>query len=81
MDIIPDRIYVKDAAYRFVLTNQAVVNNWPQYDGNIIGKTDDDLFDTLPAQTYRASDSRVLAGEKIIDREDEWASSCHGCFT
>jgi PAS domain S-box-containing protein len=71
IDTLPDRIYMKDAAGRYIITNAANL----QWLGastleNVIGKTVFDFFPAPLASLYDADDQQVLqSGQPIFDRE------------
>ena len=72
IDAIPDPIFVKDCAGRYVLINTADQRMFHAADGEVVGKT---VFD-FPALRenavqYFADDMAVLkTGEAVIDREE-----------
>jgi PAS domain S-box-containing protein len=71
IDTLPDFVYVKDRAGRYVLTNTAnlgLLGGRPMEE--VIGKTIHDLFPAEHARLYEEDDRRVLDhGEFIINRE------------
>ena len=71
IDTLPDFVYVKDQAGRYLLTNTAnlgLLGGRPMEE--VIGKTIHDLFPAEHARLYEEDDRRVLDhGEFIINRE------------
>jgi len=71
IDLMPDFIYAKDAAGRFVLANQAVARvmgaDSPR---QLIGRTDADFYSPEMAAKFRADDEAVLRGEALSEREE-----------
>ncbi|HEY3321518.1 MAG TPA: PAS domain-containing protein [Planctomycetota bacterium] len=70
MDNMPDQIYFKDAAGRFMRVNHAVLRNLgAQSAAEVIGKTDFDFMPAERAQAHRADEETILAtGKPIIGR-------------
>lgn len=71
IDALPDHIYVKDAAGRFVIGNTAVARFFgldsPE---EIVGKTDFDFFPHELAEQFRAEEERLLQGaDPLVNRE------------
>ncbi|MCC7450898.1 MAG: PAS domain S-box protein [Anaerolineae bacterium] len=70
IDTIPDYIYVKDTQHRLVLYNAAC----RLFESNArhgIGKTDVDFLPPDMAANFRAREAAVLAGEALIDQEEQ----------
>ena len=67
---IPDRIYFKDAASRFVRVNQAMADKFGLATPEAAaGKTDFDFHPALDAQEFFADEQRLLqTGEPIINK-------------
>ncbi len=72
MDSLPDLIYVKDAAGRFVTVNRAMLDLWGNPDPeSIIGTTPFDFAREDLATDYVSEDQEVLEhGKPIVDREE-----------
>ena len=72
IDNLPDRIYIKDAASRFLLNNPAHLQALgAQSQEQVIGKTDMDLRPVEMAERYMADDLQVLeSGESLLNREE-----------
>jgi PAS domain S-box-containing protein len=71
LEHLPDNIYffVKDSRFRFMMSNRIFWERMGLTHGEqIIGKTDDDFFWALQAETYRQDDALVLAGTPQIDK-------------
>lgn len=85
LDSIPDRIYFKDAASRFVRVNRSMASKFglPQPEG-AVGKSDFDFHPPHDAREFYADEQRMLqTGQPIInkverqtaaDGSDVWAS-------
>lgn len=69
---IPDLIYVKDRAGRFVIANQAIANLFGVDDATkLIGKTDYDYVGAETACEIVVDDQTVMrGGESMIDKEE-----------
>ncbi len=71
IDLMPDPIYAKDAAGRFVLANKAVARvmgaDSPR---GLIGRTDADFYSPEMAAKFRADEESVRRGEALIEREE-----------
>jgi PAS domain S-box-containing protein len=71
IDQLPDAIYVKDAESRFLLANKAVARFMGAASTEALtGKTDADFYPAEVAAQFRADERRVLAGEAILDKEE-----------
>jgi PAS domain S-box-containing protein len=72
IDLLPDNIFVKDTAGKFLLGNVALAKalgkNSPQ---EIVGRSDADFFRPALAEVFQADEARVLAGESLLDHEEE----------
>ena len=70
MDNIPDRIYFKDPASRFIRINRAQAQTLGvAHPGDAIGKTDFDFFTPEHAQAaYRDEQAIVKTGQPLIDK-------------
>jgi PAS domain S-box-containing protein len=79
IDLMPDYIYAKDAAGRFVLANQAVAHVMgAQSPDALIGRTDADYYAPDMAARFRADDQAVLEGQALCDREELGTDSVAG---
>jgi PAS domain S-box-containing protein len=79
IDLIPDYIYAKDAAGRFVLTNLANARVMgAKSPRDLIGRSDADFYSTDMAAKFRADDESVLRGEALKDREELGTDSMAG---
>ena len=72
MDTIPDRIYFKDSASRFVLINKALAGVLGLNDpAQAVGRTDFDFYAVEHAQaTFDVEQAIVRSGQPIIDVEE-----------
>ncbi|HEV8311897.1 MAG TPA: PAS domain-containing protein, partial [Burkholderiaceae bacterium] len=79
IDLMPDYIYAKDAAGRFVLANLAVARvmgaDSPR---QLIGRTDADFYSPEMAAKFRADDESVLQGVALREREELGTDSVAG---
>ena len=71
IDLMPDSIYAKDAAGRFVLANKAVARvmgaGSPR---RLIGRTDADFYSPEMAAKFRADEEAVQQGVALSEREE-----------
>ncbi|MGG6237790.1 PAS domain-containing protein [Nodosilinea sp. AN01ver1] len=63
LDTIPQRVFWKDRDSRFLGCNPAFANDYRLTPDQIVGKTDFELPWTAHAQTYRATDARIMASQ------------------
>jgi len=79
IDLMPDYIYAKDGAGRFVLANKAVARvmgaDAPR---QLIGRTDADFYSPEMAAKFRVDDESVLQGVALQDREELGTDSVAG---
>jgi two-component system, cell cycle sensor histidine kinase and response regulator CckA len=72
IDLLPDNIYVKDTAGRFLVSNlanaKALGKNVPD---EVIGLSDADFFPPPVAAAFRAQEQKVIAGEALHNHEEE----------
>ncbi|CAN7437761.1 EAL domain-containing protein [Rhizobium sp. LjRoot30] len=72
VESIPSMVFVKDAQDgRFVLLNKAGEELLGLDRGDLIGKTDFDLFDSDDAQRFRTADQAVVASGRLVTIENE----------
>jgi diguanylate cyclase (GGDEF)-like protein/PAS domain S-box-containing protein len=72
VESIPSMVFVKDAHDgRFVLLNRAGEELLGLSRGELIGKTDFDLFDPEDARRFRQADQAVVASGKLVTIDDE----------
>ena len=70
LDSVDSLIYIKDEHYRYQYVNRAACDFYQTGCDQILGKTDDDLFDQDTAARIRASDSTVIEqGARIVAEE------------
>jgi len=72
VDLLPDRIYVKDTKARFILKNLADVRIMgAATTDEVVGKTDFDYYPPELANLYFADDQAVIqTGESLLNREE-----------
>jgi PAS domain S-box-containing protein len=72
MDHLPDHVFVKDAQSRFVTANAAHLQTLGATSlGEILGKTDLELFPRELAEPYYADEQEVVrTGEPLLNREE-----------
>jgi PAS domain S-box-containing protein len=72
IDTVPDYIFVKDTASRYVLSNRAHLRQLHATTlADIMGKTDFDFFPEAYAKQYFDDEQRVVTtGQPLIDREE-----------
>src|SRR5262245_33622649 len=58
---LPDRIFFKDREGRFLSVNALFAADLGMRPGQLVGRTDHDLFPADLADKYRADDRRVMA--------------------
>jgi len=79
IDLMPDYIYAKDAAGRFVLANLANARVMGAHSPReLIGKTDADFYSPEMAAKFRADDESVLRGVALEAREELGTDSVAG---
>jgi PAS domain S-box-containing protein len=72
MDNIPDNIYFKDAASRFVLVNKALTTYFGLGDpAQAIGKTDFDFFTDEHARAAREDEERIMRTDQPVVGKEE----------
>ncbi len=71
IDLLPDGIYVKDRDSRFLLANRTLAERFgktsPQ---EVVGLSDHDLFPAETADTFRADEEKVVAGDVVLEKEE-----------
>lgn len=66
LDNIPDAIYFKDRDSRFTKVNKAMARRFDQEPGNIVGKSDFDLFTEEHARQAYEDEQRIIETGKAI---------------
>ncbi len=70
IDHIPDMIYVRDLANRFLIANQAFARRMGVTTAaGLIGKTDADFYPAEVAAQYSATDRKIFDGDALLDFE------------
>ena len=72
LDLLPDRIYVKDTHSRFINANRTLIRIMGAADlEDLVGKTDFDFYPPELAEQYYADDQAVVqTGKPMINREE-----------
>jgi two-component system, NtrC family, sensor kinase len=80
IDNLPDRIYAKDAAGRYLLDNVAHMRLLGlRSQQEVVGKTAFDLLPRELAERYDADDKAIVAsGEPLLNREEQTTSTASG---
>ena len=69
IDALPDLIYTKDTQGRYVVTNRAAQLRFGgRSHAQMAGRTRDELEPSAASSLARDDDSRVLAGQQVLDR-------------
>ena len=71
----PDCIFIKDLSLKYSVINPSMENLFELPASRILGKTDEDLYDSEAARHLREIDSRVISGETI---EEEHTRTVNG---
>lgn len=74
VDLLPDFIFVKDKASRFLLANKAIAKAYGKTPAEMVSHTDADFLPAETARRCRASEREVLAG-KIVQAAE--ATICY----
>jgi len=70
IDHLPDMVYVRDTASRFLVANPALIRRMGgSTAADLIGKTDADFYPPEVAAQYLAHDQTIFAGGEMLDRE------------
>lgn len=81
IDSLPFVVWLKDVDGRYLEVNRKFAEHFPQYSlGELMGKTDADLFDTQRALSHVMSDKQLLSSgqpqliqtQHLIDNEQVW---------
>ncbi|WP_022662171.1 PAS domain S-box protein [Paucidesulfovibrio longus] len=76
IDAVPDPVYVKDGAHRYVMANRAMCVLLGRGREDVVGRTTWELFDSEQAEGFAAMDDRALrSGGKVMHEEDFWDAS------
>jgi len=71
IDALPDRLYAKDTKSRFVICNKAVAEDTDlPFSGDLIGKSDFDLFPPEIAGAFNAAEQEIIkTGKPMVNEE------------
>jgi len=74
IDNLPDLIYAKDLSCRKILSNLTDVHNMGKnFESEVIGKTDFDIYPKEEAEKFFADDQTVITkGQPVINREESF---------
>jgi sigma-54 dependent transcriptional regulator, acetoin dehydrogenase operon transcriptional activator AcoR len=61
----PDCVFIKDLSFRYSLVNSAMCSLFDLTGGEIVGKTDAEIFEGRTAELLTSGDSRVVEGEVL----------------
>ena len=76
IDALPDVVFTKDAAGRFVTCNPAAVTlHGVEREDQVAGKTVFDCFPAEIAAPYHADDLAVMSGQSVMNREERSVDS------
>jgi PAS domain S-box-containing protein len=78
IDLLPHQIYLKDSNMRFLLVNKTVSDLHGKTIGEIIGKTDFDLFPKDEAAGFRRVEEEVISTGKTRFIKDEYSTNPDG---
>jgi PAS domain S-box-containing protein len=71
IDLLPEIFYVKDTESRFLMANEALAKSFGKdHYSQVLGLSDVDFFPPEMAAVFRAEEEKVLAGEPLIDHEE-----------
>ncbi len=74
----PDCIFIKDLSLKYSVINPSMENLFELPASRILGKTDEDLYDSEAARHLREIDSRVISGETIEEETHPYGQ--RDCF-
>ncbi len=77
VESVPDEIFVKDVELRYVLVNQAVTRVMGHSEGDILGRTDQDIMDVADAHRLNEIDREVIGGGEVVEYEIRLAMPGH----
>jgi PAS domain S-box-containing protein len=70
IDHIPDMIYVRDTANRFLIANQTFARHMGvATTAELVGRTDADFYPPEVATKYAATDQRIFSGDELVNFE------------
>ncbi|EHQ53756.1 signal transduction histidine kinase [Ectothiorhodospira sp. PHS-1] len=80
LEHLPQRIFIKDTAHRYVYCNQWFANDIELQPEDIIGKNDHDLFPGHLADQYVRNDQQVLSTGKQQQWEERFFNAAAGAY-
>lgn len=72
---IPDKVFIKDKNLIYIFCNKNYADSLNMTTGEIIGKTDFDLFPKDLAEKYRSDDKRIIKKGKTEDIEEKYTKN------
>jgi two-component system, sensor histidine kinase and response regulator len=78
IDSVPDYMYVKDAAGRFLIANQALGNLVGRSSKDLIGKTDFDFFPKELAAAFFADEQAIMKSNVPLLNKEEPCANAEG---
>jgi len=67
IDHLPEMVFVRDTAHRFLIANQAFAQRMDTTTDGIVGRTDVDFYPPAVASAFAAADRKVFAGGAQLD--------------
>ena len=67
MNHLPGLAWLKDPAGRYLFVNDAAARAFGRFRGEILGKTDDEIFPPATAAEFRRNDASALAGGGAVE--------------
>jgi len=70
LDELPDPVFIKDSAHRWVLVNPAFCALLHKRPDELLGKSDFDIFPPEEAAVFHAEDDRAFASDGVLENEE-----------
>jgi PAS domain S-box-containing protein len=78
VETIPQNIFRKDLAGKYTFANRAFCTTLGKSTGEIVGKTDQDLFPADVAARFRREDDQLLSSRRQIEAEQNYPTRAGG---